>query len=73
MTMGLYAPEPDLYFSACARIEAVKAGIEIWRGQQPLSDTSAVALLDVLERGCKRLQEIANRKKADWDAGHKDR
>lgn len=71
--MTLYAPDPELYYAACARIDAVEGEIERLRTREAAKDEAAEDFCKVLKRGCDRLRSLANQALADWQAGVKDK
>ena len=70
---NFYAPAPELYYAACARIEAVRSALDYWSSRESPGKVDALKLIEVLRRGCDRLRALADQHLADWEAGQKDR
>ncbi len=68
----MYAPDPKLYYSASARISALKDEIAS-RRRVTYPTEAPKQLLDVLEKSCVRLQSLADLHLADWRQGVKDK
>jgi dCTP deaminase len=68
----MYAPEPQLYYSASARLQGLKIEIAQLRLVKYPTE-SPKQLLRVLDKSCDRLQGLANDHLVDWQNGVKDR
>lgn len=73
MQASLHAPAPELYYAACSRISALAESLRRWEDRGPSTDADAVALIQVLRKGCQRLRTLADEHLVDWKSGKKDR
>lgn len=68
----MYAPDPNLYYSASARIQWLKSQIDKFK-LVSYPTKSPKELLKVLDKSCDRLQRLADFHLEDWKTAVKDR